>query len=150
MQAEYLFVYGTLRKNGGSKWHTVLASGAEYLGEAYFQGRLFNVQAYPGLIESPLPEDRVLGEIYRLPARKASEIDVLELLDDYEECSASFPEPHEYKRVQAFVTQVDGQTMLAWIYLYTRDVSNLQHIESGDYLAFLEKTKVNPAKQSTG
>ena len=60
---------------------------------------------------------------------------VLAWLDEYEECSDSFPLPHEYSRKQLSIELVGGGSVFAWVYLYNHDVSKLQLIISGDYLA---------------
>jgi gamma-glutamylcyclotransferase (GGCT)/AIG2-like uncharacterized protein YtfP len=72
----------------------------------------------------------VKGEIYRILDDEA----VLPSLDDYEECSARFPEPREYVREIREVFTSGADTIRAWIYLYNHDVSKLKVIESGDYL----------------
>jgi len=42
--------------------------------------------------------------------------------------------PHEYSRNQLSVELIGGGSVVTWVYLYNRDVSNLQQIISGDYL----------------
>jgi gamma-glutamylcyclotransferase (GGCT)/AIG2-like uncharacterized protein YtfP len=128
--AEFLFVYGTLRKKIASNMHQLLASHCEYFSEGVMKGRLYDVCGYPGAIESSDDNDKVLGELYKMPDRKP----VLALLDDYEECSDRFPMPHEYSCKQLSIELAGGGFVVAWVYLYNHDVSSLKQIISGDYL----------------
>ncbi len=138
MTIDYLFVYGTLRKNGGSELSQFLLKHANYVGEATFQGKLFNVHHYPGVIESENSQDRVLGELYQLTKPEV----LLPLLDDYEECTADYPKPHEYSREAKELMSHELGLIKSWIYLYKHDTSKLEHIQSGDYLGFLNIEKV--------
>ena len=130
MTLEFIFVYGTLRKQSASNMHAVLANYCEYYSDGVMQGKLFEVDTYPGAIESSDPNDMVFGELYRMLDRKR----VLALLDDYEECSNKFPLPHEYIRKPLAIELAGGDSVVAWVYLYNHDVSKLQQILSGDYL----------------
>jgi gamma-glutamylcyclotransferase (GGCT)/AIG2-like uncharacterized protein YtfP len=140
MKAEYLFVYGTLRRQGGSLWHDYLAAHCQYYGEASFQGRLYLLKGYPGLIASSDPSDKVVGELYRLPGATAtySAEEVLQQLDEYEECSEHFPLPHEYCRAVHTVLTTDQHSTSAWVYLYQWDVCGRHQIQSGDYIRCLQ------------
>jgi gamma-glutamylcyclotransferase (GGCT)/AIG2-like uncharacterized protein YtfP len=126
---EHLFVYGTLRQETRSKMHRVLARYGEFLGEATFQGKLYKVGFYPGLVPSDDPQDVVYGEVYKLRRPNF----VLSFLDDYEECGPRFPEPAFVRRKQA-VTFKSGEVMNAWVYIFARPTRTLQIIESGDFL----------------
>ena len=127
---EFLFVYGTLRKPIASDMHPMLAGGCEYYAEGIMQGTLYEVCGYPGAIQSNSANDKVFGELYQLLDRDR----VLARLDEYEECSCRFPKPYEYIRGLVSIELFDGEAVLAWVYLYNRDVSKLQQIQSGDYL----------------
>ena len=133
-----LFVYGTLRRNGGSKFHQILNKHTHFIGEGHFQGCLFNVSHYPAVIDSDNPAHLVLGEVYSLNKPGY----VFEILDDYEECSAQFSEPHEYKRELRTIHLEQHQTKIAWVYLYNFPTQGLVRIDSGDYLSFLSNQKV--------
>lgn len=111
---------------------SLLAENCQYVAEAILQGKLYEVDGYPGAVESADPNDRVYGELYRMGDGEA----VLARLDDYEECSLSFPEPHEYVRKQLLITVVGGDRVMAWVYIFNRDVSRLTPIESGDYISY--------------
>ncbi|MGZ8227878.1 MAG: gamma-glutamylcyclotransferase family protein [Methylococcaceae bacterium] len=134
MTFELLFVYGTLRKHAFKSRHYLLAGQCDYFSDGCLRGKLYEVDDYPGAIESNDREDKIYGELYRL-------IDdaVLSRLDDYEECSDDFPAPHEYSRKQLPIILPNGDSVLAWAYLYNPDVCNLKRITSGDYLRALER-----------
>jgi gamma-glutamylcyclotransferase (GGCT)/AIG2-like uncharacterized protein YtfP len=127
---EFIFVYGTLRKRIALNMHHLIASHCKYFSDGVIHGTLYEVCGYPGAVESSDANAKVFGELYKMLDRKR----VLEQLDEYEECSDSFPVPHEYCRKQLFVELIGGGSVVAWAYLYNHNVSNLQQIISGDYL----------------
>ncbi len=125
-----LFVHGTLRRAIDSKMHRYLIRHAEFVRDATFQGKLYLIEWYPGVVKSDDVADRVCGEVYRL-----HDAEVLSRLDDYEGCGPAAAEPAEYVRRMVEVQSTDGTTMLAWIYLYNWPVENLEYVRSGDFLA---------------
>ena len=127
--AQYLFVYGTLRRDSHNDMYKLLARHAEFYADAWFVGKLFRVTYYPCAIPSDNQDDRVLGEVYRLNNPEF----ILEKLDDYEECSANYPDPKEYVREKSVVHTGAGERIDAWIYLYNRPVTGLPEIISGDF-----------------
>jgi gamma-glutamylcyclotransferase (GGCT)/AIG2-like uncharacterized protein YtfP len=131
MVAEFIFVYGTLRKQMASSMYYVLATHCEYFSDGVMHGTLYEVCGYPGAIASSNANDKVFGELYKMLDRKR----VLGLLDDYEECSDRFPVPREYICKQLSIELVGSGSVVAWVYLYNHDVSKLQQIKSGDYLS---------------
>ncbi len=56
------------------------------------------------------------------------------VLDNYEEMSCEFPQPHEYVRKKVSVTLQNNFQITAWIYLYNLSVENKALIASGDFL----------------
>ena len=130
MTAEFIFVYGTLRKQMASDRHDVLAKHCEYFSDGVMQGTLYEVCGYPGAIESSDASDKVCGELYQMLDGKL----VLARLDEYEECSDRFPMPHEYSRKRLSIELIGGGSVLAWVYLYSHDASKLRQILTGDYL----------------
>lgn len=130
----YLFVYGSLRKALNGSLHALLKNQAMFLGFARIPGRLYLINCYPGLISTPIFRGfTVIGEVYRLhqPHR------LLKVLDAYEECTADFPQPHEYKRMAQSVKLSDGRRLLCWVYIYNRPDTGLKHIIDGDFLSYL-------------
>jgi gamma-glutamylcyclotransferase (GGCT)/AIG2-like uncharacterized protein YtfP len=127
---DFLFVYGTLVREAGHEIHEHLARDAEYLGEAYFRGRLYNVAHYPGAVASTAPADKVFGELYRL--NKPDEL--LLHLDAYEGCGPNDPQPTLYVRQVGTVQVESAEPVEAWIYLYNGPVTGLRRIPSGRFM----------------
>ena len=134
MSEEYIFVYGTLRKSAGMDPHHFLEGLCEYYSEGSIQGRLYEVNGYPGAVESDVVKERIFGELYLIVDADR----IFSLLDEYEECSEGYPEPHEYVRRRLFVSVADGAYVQAWVYVYNCDVSGLFQIKSGDYSDFVD------------
>lgn len=127
--ADLLFVYGTLRSDAAHPMANHLKQQAQWIGAASYQGKLYKITDYPGVVASTNPADKVYGEIYQVLSG-----DLWSTLDDYEECSASFPAPTEYQRLLQTVYLANHQAISAWVYLYNRSVSHLEVIESGDFI----------------
>ncbi|WP_030538307.1 MULTISPECIES: gamma-glutamylcyclotransferase family protein [Sphingobium] len=127
MHYPFLFVYGTLRPGCDGPEAQWLMSVAHHAGPAAARGRLYRAGDYPGFV--PGPDGVVAGDLFLLPDDPA----VLNRIDEYEECAAHFPQPWEYRRERLTVHAGDGPVQ-AWAYVYARDVSALQWIESGDFL----------------
>lgn len=131
-----LFVYGTLLQRTGTDMFRLLSSNADFVGPAVFQGRMFKISWYPGVIESDDPLHRVHGEVYRLHHEA-----VLSQLDRYEGCGASFEEPTEYLRERREVSLETGEKITAWIYLYNHSVEGFEVITSGDFVGYSKEIK---------
>ena len=130
MDHEYIFVYGTLRRDTNSEMYQHLAKYAEFVDDATCLGKLYKVDYYPGMVPSDDTKDIVCGEVYLL---QRTDI-VLPLLDQYEECGQEFPEPNEYSRQQQTVFLKNGNIVTAWIYIYNHPTEGLELIESADFL----------------
>ena len=130
LKPNYLFVYGTLLRQCNSDISSILGHFTEFKGLATFQGRLFKIDYYSGVIPSNDSNDVVQGEVYRL---RHPEL-VLSQLDLYEECGPSFNEPTEYVRNIHSVRLSNGDAFTAWIYIYNWPTDKLERIESGDFL----------------
>lgn len=136
IKKEYLFVYGTLRRDiKNQMWH-VLARHAEYLGEGAFQGKLYNIGEYPGAVPSNKPTDIVKGEIYVLRDRAQ----VLKALDEYEGSDGT--PSAEFSRKIIKVSKEGGKEISAWVYLYNHSTKGLKQILSGDYLITLSTCQI--------
>jgi gamma-glutamylcyclotransferase (GGCT)/AIG2-like uncharacterized protein YtfP len=127
--SDFLFVYGTLMRAVRHPMHCHVAAHSEYIDEASFNGRLYMVHHYPGVVDSPVMYDRVHGELYRAHSGAA-----FGLLDEYEGCGPTVPQPAEYVRVQRPVARANGTVVTAWIYLYNHPVERLPLIPSGRFL----------------
>jgi gamma-glutamylcyclotransferase (GGCT)/AIG2-like uncharacterized protein YtfP len=128
MTEDYLFVYGTLRKN--TERHDLLQRCCDYIDTGMLQAVMYLISYYPGVILTDNPQQQVVGEVYRIhnPQLLFAE------LDDYEECSSSFAEPHEYVRQQQIICFSNGNKLSAWVYLYNQPISGKKRIISGDFL----------------
>ena len=134
MNADYIFVYGSLRSEFKSPSRTVLDDHAEFLGEATFQGKLYMIDWYPGVVESNDPDDIVQGEAYKIIDNDP----VLSKLDQYEGCSSNDPKPHEFERKEKTVKLKDGKEIAAWIYIYVFPVAGKEQIPSGDFVSYMD------------
>ena len=135
LKNEYIFVYGTLRKATAKSMGYLLDQHCDYFSEGHVQGKLYEINGYPGAVESNDKAEKIFGEIYII---NQSEI-ILPKLDEYEECTESFPQPHEYTRKILPVTLSGGESVMAWVYIYNFATSNLERINSGDYSFYLRK-----------
>lgn len=122
--SEYIFVYGTLRRDSNSEMHRLLATYAEFVSDATYRGKLYQIDYYPGAVPSDNPDDVVQGEVYLFHQANI----VLPLLDRYEECSPEFSEPNEYSRQKQSVLLRDGRTVTAWVYIYNHPTEGLEPI----------------------
>lgn len=130
MKCPFLFVYGTLRRNIRNKMAYLLAKRAEFISYASYQGKLYSVGNYPGLVPSDRLTDRVQGEVYFLRNQRL----LLPHLDKYEECGADFAEPTEYVRKIQRVRLQGVKAIPAWIYLYNWPTDTLELMPSGNFL----------------
>jgi gamma-glutamylcyclotransferase (GGCT)/AIG2-like uncharacterized protein YtfP len=122
--SEYIFVYGTLRRDSNSEMHRLLATYAEFVSDATYHGKLYQIDYYPGAVPSDNPDDVVQGEVYLFHQANI----VLPLLDRYEECGPEFSEPNEYSRQKQSVLLRDGRTVTAWVYIYNHPTEGLEPI----------------------
>lgn len=116
-----LFVYGTLRR--GAPMHALIEGRVRRLGSAHAPGRLFDLGAFPALVEPESPDDRVRGELYDFDASEQEA--VLDVLDRYE--------GERFQREAALVEGPDGPEE-AWLYRYRGDVSGHARFPGDDYL----------------
>lgn len=134
MHEDYIFVYGTLRRDPTGSMYHLLARYTDFIGDGYINGKLYEIEDYPGLIISSSKDERVYGEVYRIRDSKY----VFEILDDYEECREKYPEPHEYKRVKADIHLGDGRMLKAWVYEFNHPVTTHKLIKSGNYVEYVK------------
>ena len=123
----HLFVYGTLLSAAGHRNGARLQREARLIGEASIAGRLYRIERYPGLVEDSDPQLRVHGEVYALndPA------DALQWLDAYEGIVPGTLDRNEYERVERPVRLASGEHVVAWVYLYRKDVARFRLIPDG-------------------
>jgi gamma-glutamylcyclotransferase (GGCT)/AIG2-like uncharacterized protein YtfP len=129
---DYIFVYGTLRKDSKNQMYHILAQYADFVGVGTFVGKLYNIGEYPGTVPSDNPDDVVKGEVYALHDPKS----VLKVLDGYEGCGQDDLPPTEFRREKVLISLENGEKISAWIYIYNRPTDGLKVISSGDYSYF--------------
>jgi gamma-glutamylcyclotransferase (GGCT)/AIG2-like uncharacterized protein YtfP len=127
-RTELLFIYGTLLP-GLRLDHQML--GAERLGPALVQGRLYDLGTYPGWVQG---EGLVRGEIYRLSSSH------LQRLDEVEEVVPDDPVASLYWRDRIQVLEGACAGQWAWVYRYNRSVTGCFQIPSGDYWEHVRQT----------
>lgn len=98
-----LFVYGTLRSDFRNRWARRLWNGAEPIGNARVQGRLYLLGALPGMTPARLPGEWVYGQLVA-PRR------LLRWLDRYE--------GPDFQRLFCVSHLERGQVLRAWAYFY--------------------------------
>jgi pyruvate carboxylase len=126
---EYLFVYGTLRRDCGNDLHRLIARNSDYIGMATFQGQMYHVADYPGIVSSDNAADQVVGELYLL----SKTIKLLNVLDEYEEFDSEDLTASLFVREKVDVN-LKGKVISSYAYLYNRPVNSLKRITSGDFL----------------
>jgi gamma-glutamylcyclotransferase (GGCT)/AIG2-like uncharacterized protein YtfP len=123
-------VYGTLRDPRARSLRDQLVRESDFIGRAVFQGLLYDLGAYPGVVPSHHPEDLVSGEVFAL---RNPEL-LFEVLDRYEAYNPKDISSSLYIRVKADVVLEEGRKIQSWLYLYNRSVKGVKRIDSGDYL----------------
>jgi gamma-glutamylcyclotransferase (GGCT)/AIG2-like uncharacterized protein YtfP len=129
VNSQYLFVYGTLKSDAINVHAKQFHAQAQLIGAAMWQGCLYLVTNYPAAVASSNPQERVMGELWKL---NDSEL-VLKALDEYEECAPGSPLPHEYERLIQPI-EINGQVIQAWIYVYLLSTAELVKIDSGLFI----------------
>lgn len=131
----YLFVYGSLRSGFQSPVYEYISRYFELVGGAKARGKMYDLGTYPAA--KPTDEECfIVGELYRIKNEK--EFDwAMGQLDDYEGVDVEYDEVQQYYRE---ITQVyyNNETIPAWIYWYSGDVTGKPVVESGDMLQYLK------------
>lgn len=116
---DYIFVYGTLRKDERANR---MMRKCEYMGEDRIVGRIYDLGSFPGMktvtrvfnTEEPI----VVGDVYQIPDE-----DVINALDYYEGY------PSLYNRIVTY----SESGMSVWVYVFNGHASEGTLIESGDW-----------------
>lgn len=137
MSEAHLFVYGTLMAAApgamGRAQRDRLARESRLFGAASLAGRLVDLGRYPGLVEALRPGDVVRGEVVVLAHAERS----LRWLDAYEGIVPGEHEHNEYVRERREVVLDSGETVVAWVYIYSRPIAGARVIEGGDWPAYV-------------
>lgn len=122
-----VFVYGTLRRGGTNPAESY---EAEYLYDAQVPGYIYNMGWYPGFKFGADNCSVVKGEIYRV------NYDNLLALDRYEGC----PNLYTRRTTIAFLDNTEPPAEIpVFIYEINEDMDYRDHIESGDWLDYLNE-----------
>jgi gamma-glutamylcyclotransferase (GGCT)/AIG2-like uncharacterized protein YtfP len=124
----HLFVYGTLLPGQAPPAIADIVNQLKIIGPATTPGRLYHLRAYPGCRTDPGCPQRIQGQLLELPHPVEP---ILAKLDWYEDYVASDPQGSLFTRTTCHVTLNDGRQFQSWIYVYNRDVTRAQLIESG-------------------
>lgn len=126
-----LFVYGTLAPERAPAHLADVVARFTLLGDATLCGRLYALDAYPGVVCDPADETLVHGRVFDIAAQEPAHFDDdLARLDAYEGFLHDDPSGSLFVRVRCDVRMNDAR-MDAWAYLYNRDVSTRPFIASG-------------------
>ena len=129
---EYLFVYGTLRKDYDLKLKDKVREDLQYVGQGKIGATLYDIGRYPGAVRSSGGEE-VIGDVFFIadPER------VLKLFDKYEGIHAD-GRPSEFVRKRNKVRMRSGKAVTAWVYWYNFDPSKKVRIKQKNYLNYLK------------
>jgi gamma-glutamylcyclotransferase (GGCT)/AIG2-like uncharacterized protein YtfP len=126
-----LFVYGTLLGKSEHAMSRLLSAHAQPISNGVFQGRLYQIDWYPGAIDSENPDDKVFGEIWSIPDDKA----LIHKLDDYEGYHPEMPEASEYIRTERSIITEKGESVACQIYLYQASLRSAKRIHGGRFVS---------------
>jgi gamma-glutamylcyclotransferase (GGCT)/AIG2-like uncharacterized protein YtfP len=128
MDREYLFVYGTLRKEYKLGIMEKLAAHLVFTGKGKVQATLYDLGTYPAALANE-QQHEIWGDVYEV-----TEADKLfPVLDEYE--------GDEYKRQKTEVKLETEERLDAWIYWYSGPVDESLQIQENDYLDYLKNKK---------
>jgi len=143
MEANYLFVYGSLRPaaentskiSGADEARRLLSTYGEFIGTGYIGGRLLNLGCYPGWV--PSSDSRVPGDLMRLPEIGSAAL--LKAMDRYEGCCDAegiHLDDSEYRRVLVDVETANG-IVVAWCYEYVGTPEAGTPVDKNDWLTVI-------------
>jgi gamma-glutamylcyclotransferase (GGCT)/AIG2-like uncharacterized protein YtfP len=134
---EYLFVYGTLRKDYDLKLKNKVREELQYVGQGKVGASMYDIGRYPGAVRSAAG-DEVIGDVFLVTAPER----VFRILDKYEgvvlDRGAS-----EFVRKRNRVKLRSGKQVTAWVYWYNFDPSKKIRIKQKDYLNYLKNKSIH-------
>jgi len=135
---DYLFVYGTLRKNYDLKLKNQVKDNLQYVGQAKVGAVLYDLGRYPGAVKSKAGQE-VVGDVFLL----SDPVKVLRILDKYEGIPEGRVADAEFVRKKGRVRLRSGQQVNAWIYWYNFDPKEKKPIRYKDYLNYLKNKSIS-------
>lgn len=125
----YLFAYGFLKRayHGDRKTQTP-PMDVEFVSVGLYQGRIYRVERYPGVIYDELEDYTVKGEVFKM--RNPDQL--LPILDRYEHASPLIVTEPEYQRVLRKI-KTPNALVDCWVYEYLKAVKDPMLIENGEF-----------------
>ena len=137
-----LFVYGTLRRDAGSRNYQLLERHAEFFDHGTMRGHLFDLGSYPCAVASADSPDKVRGELFIL--RRPGH--ALRVLDEFEGVPGSRQDDMaQYQREDVTIRSHRHGRLRAWTYLYRFATGDLPVIVSGDYVRYMREQRTGMA-----
>ena len=134
---DYLFAYGTLRKDYNLKLKDKVRDRLQYVGMAKIGADLYDLGRYPGAVKSNKGSE-VIGDVFLVNEPES----VLRVLDKYEGITDRGRKDAEFVRKKGRVRMRSGQHLNAWIYWYNTGGKNeLTPIRHKDYLNYLKNKR---------
>lgn len=131
MLAEFLFVYGTLKRDIAENNYALIADNTEFFAYASSPGSLYLYEdadfIYPGFVYDENASSIVQGELHVITQKEA----LFKILDEYEGCTESCEQPHQYQRKKITVKSNVAFEYQAWTYVYNWPVEKLKKLDDG-------------------
>lgn len=132
MMKDYLFVYGTLRKDYDLKLKNKVSDDLHYVGQGKVGASMYDIGRYPGAVRSSAG-DEVIGDVFLITDVER----VLKVLDKYEGINTD-GRPSEFVRKRSKIRLRNGKEVMAWVYWYEFDHSKKVKIKQKNYLNYLK------------
>jgi gamma-glutamylcyclotransferase (GGCT)/AIG2-like uncharacterized protein YtfP len=123
--SDRLFIYGTLLPGHAPTSMATICRKLKPVAPAQVSGRLYDLGSYPAV---------TIGSTDRMIRGELVEVDsdaTWRALDEYEGCPQAGGGDGLFCRVRTVATLESGESVDCWIYIYNRDVSTANVIESG-------------------
>jgi gamma-glutamylcyclotransferase (GGCT)/AIG2-like uncharacterized protein YtfP len=125
MNAEPVFVYGTLRRGGSNHFRM---DGADFVGSGKIAGMIHRIDWYPALVCGG--ERSVKGELYQVGSEH------LHALDIFEGITPDSDAPREYRRIKVGVSLDSGKSEEAWVWEWIGGLDGAEPLVGDDWLAY--------------
>jgi gamma-glutamylcyclotransferase (GGCT)/AIG2-like uncharacterized protein YtfP len=141
---EYLFVYGTLRKDYDLKLKDKVSDDLQYVGQGKVGAVMYDIGQYPGAVKRKVIKTKsqtvreIIGDVFLINNPRK----VFGVLDKYEGYSEKNIKSSEFVRKRNRVKLNSGKNINAWIYWYNYDPSDKPKIGNKDYLNYAKKKNI--------
>ncbi|MAM69763.1 MAG: hypothetical protein CMP91_01285 [Gammaproteobacteria bacterium] len=135
MECTLLALYGSLMSPFKTQDRLGMRSVLELEGLCQIPGRLYDLGAYPGLLEAQNGIDKVHAELYRI-----ADFHVLQTLDLFEDYRSGNEEGSLFIRKKMRLSDPDEE---AWVYIYNGSVIESDFIECNSWMKHLAERKSN-------